>query len=45
MSKKKYIKRPFPRKGVDWYKIKRERREDEISQIKDSKSSSPANKG
>ena len=33
MSKKKYIKRPFPRKGVDWYKIKRERREDEISQI------------
>ena len=27
MPKKKYIKRPFPRKGVDWDKIKRERNE------------------
>ena len=23
MPKKKYIKRPFPRKGVDWEKIKK----------------------
>tara|TARA_R100000742_G_C4219628_1_gene43736 strand:+ start:453 stop:623 length:171 start_codon:yes stop_codon:yes gene_type:complete len=25
MPKKKYIKKPFPRKGVDWKKIKREK--------------------
>ena len=24
MPKKKYVKRPFPRKGVDWDKIKKE---------------------
>ena len=23
MPKKKYVKRPFPRKGVDWKKIKK----------------------
>ncbi len=25
-KKKKYVKRPFPRKGVDWDKIKREKK-------------------
>ncbi len=25
MPKKKYIKRPFPRKGVDWNKLRAER--------------------
>ena len=25
MPKRKYIKKPFPRKGVDWKKIKREK--------------------
>ena len=29
MPKKKYIKRPFPRKGVDWEKIKREKNKKE----------------
>jgi hypothetical protein len=27
MPKKKYIKRPFPRKGVDWEKIKKEKKD------------------
>ena len=35
MPKKKYIKRPFPRKGVDWESIKRKRSRDEISTIED----------
>lgn len=26
-KKKKYVKRPFPRKGVDWDKIKREKKD------------------
>lgn len=26
MPKKKYVKKPFPRKGVDWEKIKREKK-------------------
>ena len=25
MPKKKYVKRPFPRKGVDWDKIKKDK--------------------
>lgn len=25
MPKRKYVKRPFPRKGVDWDKIKKEK--------------------
>jgi len=27
MHKKKYIKRPFQRKGVDWEKIKKEKKD------------------
>jgi hypothetical protein len=27
-KKKKYLKRPFPRKGVDWDKIKREEKKE-----------------
>ena len=30
MPKKKYVKRPFPRKGVDWEKIKREKKSKKI---------------
>ena len=27
MPKKKYVKKPFPRKGVDWEKIKKEKKD------------------
>ena len=43
MPKKKYIKRPFPRKGVDWDKIKRERRRDEILSDKRESTSQSTN--
>lgn len=30
MPRKKYVKRSFPRKGVDWEKIKREKKSKKI---------------
>ena len=45
MPKKKYVKRPFPRKGVDWSQIKRKKEAERILSLEDIELDKIKNKG